>query len=190
MGMSGGDQTCQNNFPTCQNDFPTCQNTFPTCPAKIMFPLVKIISPLVKIIFPPAKIIFPPAKIIFPPDKIISLTRGPQGNSLQKIQKKKTSLTQGPERPFRCLDLFHHHHRRMQGPGGEPGPCPKLMYCKLLLGFVLFLISLSSSSFPLSSSSSLMRAVGTRSPHLLPIPFGWSFQTKHKNRMLAMVFDR
>ena len=49
MGLSGGDQTCQNNFPTCQNNFPTCQNNFPTCPAKI--------------IFPPAKIIFPPAKI-------------------------------------------------------------------------------------------------------------------------------
>ena len=31
MGLSGGDQTCQNNFSTCQNHFCTSQNNFPTC---------------------------------------------------------------------------------------------------------------------------------------------------------------
>ena len=35
MGLSGGDQSCKNNFPTHRNNFPTCQNNFPTCQKKI-----------------------------------------------------------------------------------------------------------------------------------------------------------
>ena len=31
MGLSGGGQTCQNNFRICKNNFPTCKNNFPTC---------------------------------------------------------------------------------------------------------------------------------------------------------------
>ena len=64
MGLSGGAQTCQNNFPTCQFNFPTC-------PAKIIFPSAKIIFAPPKIIFTLAKIIFAPPKTIFPLDKII-----------------------------------------------------------------------------------------------------------------------
>ena len=42
MGLSGGDQTCQNHFPTCQNNYGTSQNNFPT--HQNNFPNSEIIS--------------------------------------------------------------------------------------------------------------------------------------------------
>ena len=80
-GSSGDDQSALrfskqwNNLPTCQNNFLTCQNNSPTYPKYFLTCQNNFLTCLINF------------------------------TTYKWIHKKCHSLTRGPERPFRCLDI-------------------------------------------------------------------------------------